>query len=231
MEISNLQINKSVLFCLVVGIPTKPEGAGMKETAENSIDDLSHFQCLEKEKRFCRLQTIEEFADRTNRFSKDDCLGIKYNTKTSLDNKVLDSIISSQATERGDNSIPTNPVQSQDSEYVSLNFQMLRRSKPDGGIIYRQRKPNCYYGKKEDDSNKLVPRQRVRSTGLRRTLGQDEAGISETPVFFSSIGEWTIVDLNLNMFEKEEAKRVFYLRMKRASYKEEEPEAFGCTIL
>lgn len=224
-----MQINQcSILFG---GRNTNETSAEMKEAAENSIDDLSHFRCSEKGKRFCRVQTIEEFAGRTDRFSRDNCLGIKYNTKGSLDNKALDSLISRQATEREDYSILTNQTRSQDSEYVSLNFQMLRRNKLDGGIMYRQRKPNCYYGKKEDESNKLVPRQRVRSTGIRRTLSQDEAGISESPVFFSSIGEWTVIDLNSNMFEKEEAKRVFYLRMKRASYKEEEPEAFRCTIL
>ncbi|XP_068680812.1 uncharacterized protein [Montipora foliosa] len=212
-----------------------PEIAAMKGTAEKSVEESSHFQCLEKTKGFSRLRTIQEIVGCTDKLITDDCLGA-INTKTSLDNtKALDSAIRSQATENKDDLIPQTEIaiksEMQDTEYVSLNVHMFGRSNSDGSLTYKKRKPNCYYGTKENDKNKHLPRQRVKSVGRRRTISQDEAGISESPVFFSSIGEWTVIDLNLNIFEKEDANRIFYLRMKRASYKEVEPEGIRCRIL
>lgn len=120
-----------------------------------------------------------------------------------------------------------------DFEYVSLNLHFWKRKKSDGVRHKMEKhKPNCYYGKTQEtlDENQASSKSSNACRGSLPNPDNYVFGIAESPVFFSSIGEWTIVDLNLQAFEKEEAKRTLYLRRKCTPYKEVEPERF-CHIL
>lgn len=149
---------------------------------------------------------------------------------TEMDSKRSDSSLTNTATkqhlipvEQNNSSASTSKG---DSKYVSLNLRFWKRTKSDGARC-KKRKPTCYFGDKEADDKKPA---RSRSAEVCRKPVQNAAGIYESPVFFSAIGEWTIVDLDAEIFEKEDAKRIIYLRRKRTSYKEVEPE-YICTIL
>lgn len=148
---------------------------------------------------------------------------------TEMDNKQSDSSLAN--TETKQHLIPveqnsSTSISKGDSKYVSLNLRLWKRTKSDGAR-YKKRKPTCYFGDKGTKDQKPA---RSRSTEVCRKPVQNAAGICESPVFFSAIGEWTIVDLDPEVFEKEDAKRIIYLRRKRTSYKEVEPENI-CSIL
>lgn len=221
---------------------------------ENSIVESSYEQCpCCQLTRFIgtkgtprHLHTIEEIL------GSDDDLVItedrfgRQKTHTVMDNnKFLDSNVL-RNTESKEDLVPVEITHkpekqntgdvvktSEDSEYVSLNLHILKRAQSEGKINDERQKLNCYFGRKTGDGNRVVL-QRAKSAEVHRTRGihdlQDPSGISEIPVFFSSIGEWTIVDLNRKVYEKEDAQRTFYLRRKKASYKEIEPES-ACRIL
>lgn len=120
-----------------------------------------------------------------------------------------------------------------DFEYVNLNLHFWERTKLDGVRHNMEKyKPNCYYGKTQDTSDES-PASSKSADACRGSVPNpvhSVCGVAESSVFFSSIGEWTIVDLNLRDFEKEDAKRTLYLRRKCTPYKEVEPESF-CLIL
>lgn len=148
---------------------------------------------------------------------------------TEMDNKQSDSSLAN--TETKQHLIPveqnsSTSISKCDSKYVSLNLRLWKRTKSDGAR-YKKRKPTCYFGDKETKDKKPA---RSRSAEVCRKPVQNAAGICESPVFFSAIGEWTIVDLDPEVFEKEDAKRIIYLRRKRTSYKEVEPDNI-CSIL
>ena len=148
---------------------------------------------------------------------------------TEMDNKQSDSSLAN--TETKQHLIPveqnsSTSISKGDSKYVSLNLRLWKRTKSDGAR-YKKRKPTCYFGDKETKDQKPA---RSRSAEVCRKPVQNAAGICESPVFFSAIGEWTIVDLDPEVFEKEDAKRIIYLRRKRTSYKEVEPDNI-CSIL
>lgn len=148
---------------------------------------------------------------------------------TEMDNKQSDSSLAN--TETKQHLIPveqnsSTSISKGDSKYVSLNLRLWKRTKSDGAR-YKKRKPTCYFGDKETKDQKPA---RSRSAEVCRKPVQNAAGICESPVFFSAIGEWTIVDLDPEVFEKEDAKRIIHLRRKRTSYKEVEPENI-CSIL
>lgn len=177
--------------------------------------------------------TREEITDLSNDLISEASLA---DQDTEMDNKQTDSSVVTD-TETKQDLIPVEIERKQsasgfvrtngDSEYVSLNLHVWKRAKSDGAI-QRKRKPNCYFGRTEDTDDKRA--MRSRSADVCRRPTQDVAGISETPVFFSAIGEWTIVDLNLQVFEKEDANRIRYLRRKGTSYKEIEPEGVCCIL-
>ena len=219
---------------------------------ENSADDSYYFQrpcceitkCAETKGYPKQAHTTEEILDRNaDDLISDDCLG-KHSTRKNMDNNTLpDSSVSRKTTGKEDLirvEIARKPKKQnrgvekseEDSEYVSLNVHMLKRAKSDGRINYKKQESNCYFGRKEENNTKVSPKlwRRAKSAEVQRTIAQDEAGISESTVFFSSIGEWTVIDLNPEVFEKEDAKRIFYLRMKNSAYKEVEPESV-CKIL
>lgn len=240
------QRNRIVLFYFVEGKQEKSEVESMTRK-ENQTHDSYYFQCPCCQITKCaetkgdpkQAQTTEEILDRNaDDLISEDCLG-KHSTRKDMDNDTLPN--SSASTETTDKDLI--PVQiarkpekqnrgveksEEDPEYVSLNV----RAKSDGRINYKKQKPNCYFGRKEEDNTKVRPKlwRRAKSAEVYRTIVKDEAGISESPVFFSSIGEWTVIDLDPDVFEKEDAKRIFYLRMKNSSYKEVEPENV-CKIL
>lgn len=239
------------MIYFVVGKQENSEVESMTKK-ENSTDDSYYFQCPCRQITKCaetkgypkQAHTTEEILDRNaDDLISDDCLG-KHSTRKNMNKNTLpDSFASTKTTGKEDLirlEMARKPEKQnrgvekseEDSEYVSLNVQMLKRAKSDGGINYKKQKPNCYFGRKEENNTKVVPKfwRRAKSAEVHRTIAQDEAGISESPVFFSSIGEWTVIDLNLEVFEKEDAKRIFYLRMKNCVYKEVEPESV-CKIL
>lgn len=172
------------------------------------------------------LNTVEGITDRL----------ITEASFTEMDNKQNGSsvVTTNTATKQGLNPVEIEHKQNNssvvktngDSEYVSLNLHIWKRTKSDGAIE-KKRKPNCYYGRNGTGDKRTM---RSRSTEVCRRPTQDAAGISESPVFFSAIGEWTIVDLNLQVFEKEDANRIRYLRKKRTSYREIEPESVCCIL-
>ena len=244
--------NCFVLICFVEGKQGKREVKSMTRK-ENSTDDLCYSQCPCYQITKCaetkgyprQSNTIDEILNDEDLMSE-DCLGKHNNTIDACmdNNKLPDSTAPTKTTSEEDlQLIPAEIARKpekqhnggvakygEDSEYVSLNLHILKRAKSDGGINYKKRKPSCYFGRKAEDDNKVMLKRRARSEEVHRTIVQDEAGISESPVFFSSIGEWTVIDLDPEVFEKEDAKRIFYLRKKNASYKEVEPESF-CKIL
>lgn len=200
-------------------------------------------KCLEtKEYPPGELPTVEEIADqRFNLITKDSSGNHSTNGKVE-NTKLSDSTVVTKTTSRDFIPVeifdePEKPNDrgvvktEEDSEYVSLNVHMLKRAKSDGRIKHYKQKPNCYFGRRDiGRMSNFVFRRRTDSAETIRTSARGETGITENPVFFSSIGEWTIVDLNLEAFERENANRTFYLRMKRTAYKEEEPENV-CIIL
>ena len=149
---------------------------------------------------------------------------------TEMDNKQSDSSLTSTATKQHVIPVEQNNsntfVSNGNSKYASLSLSFLKRTKSDGAV-YKKRKPTCYFGDKETEDKKPT---RSRSAEVCRKPVQNAAGICESPVFFSAIGEWTIVDLDPKVFEKEDAKRISYLRRRKTSYKEVEPENV-CSIL
>lgn len=149
---------------------------------------------------------------------------------TEMDNKQSDSSLANTATKQHLIPVKQNnssaSISKGDSKYVSLNVRLWKRTKSDGAR-YKKRRPTCYFGDKEKEDKKPT---RSRSAEVCRKPVQNAAGICESSVFFSAIGEWTIVDLDPEVFEKEDAKRIIYLRRKRTSYKEVEPENI-CSIL
>lgn len=205
-------------------------------------DDLNHFHGAISDSQMSKGdKTIESPADRnigkgitdlSNSLISEASLA---DQDTEMDSKQTDSSVVTD-TETKQDSIPVEIKRKQnasgvartngDSEYVSLNLHVWKRTKSDGAIE-RKRKPNCYFGRKDTDDKRAM---RSRSADVCRGPTQDAAGISETPVFFSAIGEWTIVDLNLQVFEKEDANRIRYLRRKGTSYKEIEPESVCCIL-
>lgn len=149
---------------------------------------------------------------------------------TEMDNKQSDSSLTSTATKQQAIPVEQNNsstfVSNGNAKYVSLSLSFWKRTKSDGAV-YKKLKPTCYFGDQETEDKKPT---RSRSAEVCRKPVQNAAGICESPVFFSSIGEWTIVDLDPKVFEKEDAKRTSYLRRRKTSYKEVEPENV-CSIL
>ena len=151
---------------------------------------------------------------------------------TEMDNEQSDSSLTNPATKQ--HVIPvavkqnnsSTSISNGDLKYVSLNLRFWKRTKSDGAMC-KKRKPTCYFGDKKTEDKRAI---RSRSAEVCRKPVQNVAGICESPVFFSAIGEWTIVDLDPEVFEKEDAKRIRYLRTKKTSYKEVEPENV-CSIL
>lgn len=175
------------------------------------------------------LNTVEGITDH---LITEANLGVR---DTKMDNKQTDSsVLTNTATKQDLSPVEIEREQNNssafktngDSNYLSLNLQIWKRTKSDGAV-YKKRKPTCCFGDKETEDKRPV---RSRSAEVCRRPVQNAAGISESPVFFSAIGEWTIVDLDPQVFEKEDAKRISYIRRKRFSYKEVEPESV-CSIL
>lgn len=205
-------------------------------------DDLNHFPCHCAAISSCQLEkshdtSTKEFPeDQTNverSIGSNEGLITEARlpvTKTEMDNH-------QNGTATAEDLIPVKTEQKQnehhkangDFEYVSLNLHIWKRTKSDGARYKTEKhKPNCYYGKTQDTVNKKPARSK--SADACRGPVQNSAGIAESPVFFSAIGEWTIIDLNLRAFEREEANRIRYLRRKCTPYKEVEPES-NCRIL
>lgn len=163
----------------------------------------------------------------TNHFITEANLGVQ---DTEMDNKQSDSSLTNTATKQHLIPLEQNnssaSISNGDSKFVSLQLRFWKRTKSDGAR-YKKRKPTCYFGDKETEDKRPT---RSRSAEVCRKPVQNAAGICESPVFFSAIGEWTIVDLDPEVFEKEDAKRIIYLRRKKTSYKEVEPENV-CSIL
>lgn len=198
-------------------------------------DDLKpHFQCLISD---CQITNGSETKES---FEHPNSLGTKglVIRNTDMDNNETDSTTLSN-TASLEHLIPVESVRKQnadpsavktngDSEYVSLNLHIWKKRTKSDGALYKKRKPNCSdFGRKNTADKRTV---RSRSAEVCRRPIQDVAGISESPVFFSTIGEWTIVDLNRQVFEKEDASRISYLRKKGTSYKEVEPENVCCIL-
>ena len=149
---------------------------------------------------------------------------------TEMNDKQSDSSLTNTATKQFLIPVEQNnssaSINSRDLKDVSLNVRFWKRTKSDGARC-KKRKQTCYFGGKETEDKRSI---RSLSAEVCRKPVQNAAGICESPVFFSAIGEWTIVDLDPEVFEKEDAKRTIYLRRKRTSYKEVEPENV-CSIL
>lgn len=202
-------------------------------------DDLNHFQSGISN---CQMTKGDKTIESPEDLNTDEgiCNGLITEVRdTEMDNhKQADSsVVTCTNTSTKQDLIPEEIERKQngstvaktngDSEYVSLNLHIWKRTKSDGAI-HKKRKPNCYFGRKDTEDKRTL---RSRSEEVGRRPVQDAAGISESPVFFSSIGEWTIIDLNLQVFEKEDANRIHYLRRKRTSYTEEiEPESVCCIL-
>lgn len=219
---------------------------------ESPTDNPRYYQCPCCEITKCfetkeyppeELPIVEEIADQSFNLITKDSSG-KHSTNGKEENtKLSDSTVVTKTASRED-FIPVEIVDKpekpndrvvvkteEDSEYVSLNLHMLKRAKSDGRIRHNKQEPHCYFGRRDiGRMSNFVFRRRTDSAETIRTSAWGETGITENQVFFSSIGEWTIVDLNLEAFERENANRTFYLRMKRTAYKEEEPENV-CIIL
>ena len=165
----------------------------------------------------------------TNHLITKASLGVQ-DTVTEMDNKQSDSNLTSSATKQHLVPVEQNnssaSISNGDSKFVSLNLRIWQRTKSDGAR-YKKRKPTCCFGDKETEDKRP---SRSRSAEVCQKPVQNEAGICESPVFFSKIGEWTIVDLDPEVFEKEDAERIIYLRRKKTSYKEVVPENV-CSIL
>jgi len=210
-----------------------------EDSSEDSIySQCPCFQitnCIQTKGNSRQLHTIEEILGLDDDLiAKNDYLGNQNMQEDMDNNKLRDSTVSRKTV--SDDFIPVEiphkpeqenkfgvVITNEDSSYVSLNLHMLKRAKSEGRITKKKQKPNCYFRKKEEDNDRVVLR-RAKSADVPRKPNHDQAGISESTVFFSSIGEWTVIDLNLQVFETEDAKRTFYLRRKGASYKEVEPE-------
>ena len=149
---------------------------------------------------------------------------------TEMDNKQSDSNLTNSTTKQHLIPVERNnssaSISNGDSKFVSLHLRIWKRTKSDGERC-KKRKPTCYFGDKETEDKRPT---RSRSAEVCQKPAQNAAGICESPVFFSAIGEWTIVDLDHEVFEEEDAKRIIYLRRKRTSYREVEPENV-CSIL
>lgn len=216
---------------------------------EDLIVDQSNFQCpscqvtrdIETKRNLKRPRTIEELLGLDDDLINEDLLrfdktqentdNVKQTDSTVLRNTLnAENSYTVEITHKQEEESKTCGVAKTDSEYVSLNIHLLQRAKSEGGIKNKKRKPNCHFGRMEKDNEKVILRPRTKSAETYRTRTHDPHGISESTVFFSPIGEWTIIDLNLQVFEKEDAKRTVYLRRKGASYKEVEPESI-CRIL
>ncbi|XP_078362679.1 uncharacterized protein LOC144646856 [Oculina patagonica] len=207
---------------------------------QSGSDDLCHFQCGISNCQMTKGNKTIDSAEvlNTDERIKDLCNGVVMEAQDKeMDSKQTDSnVVTCKDTATKQDSIPVEIERKQnsssvvrtngDSEYVSLNLHIWKRTKSDGAI-HKKRKPNCYFGRKDTEDKRTL---RSRSAEVGRRQVQNEAGISESPVFFSAIGEWTIVDLNLQVFEKEDANRIHYLRRKRTSYKEVEPENVCCIL-
>lgn len=206
-------------------------------------DDLKpHFQCFISDCQITNGSETKESFEPPNTVEGITGLNNSLVTKglirnTDMDNNETDSTTLSN-TASLEHLIPVESVHKQnadpsavktngDSEYVSLNLHIWKKRTKSDGALYKKRKPNCYFGRKNTADKRTA---RSRSTEVCRRPIQDVAGISESPVFFSTIGEWTIVDLNRQVFEKEDASRISYLRKKGTSYKEVEPENVCCIL-
>ena len=211
---SNLMKNVSFLFRCSAAMTRNQYGISNNQITK---DDIKTKESPEE------LNTAEGI---TNHLITEASLRVQ---DTEMDNKQSDSSLAN--TETKQHLIPveqnsSTSISKGDSKYVSLNLRLWKRTKSDGAR-YKKRKPTCYFGDKETKDQKPA---RSRSAEVCRKPVQNAAGICESPVFFSAIGEWTIVDLDPEVFEKEDAKRIIYLRRKRTSYKEVEPDNI-CSIL
>lgn len=193
--------------------------------------DLNNSHCDCSAIPSCQLEWNHNFHEdqttvlRTN--GSDEGLITEIKTRTTHD------LIPVEITQLHTDKHPKIKTPNGDFEYVNLNLHLWERTKSDG-IRHKMEKykPNCYYGKTQDtsDENPASSKSADACRGSVPNPVHSVCGVAESSVFFSSIGEWTIVDLNLRDFEKEDAKRTLYLRRKCTPYKEVEPESF-CLIL
>lgn len=193
--------------------------------------DLNNSHCDCSAIPSCQLEWNHNFHEdqttvlRTN--GSDEGLITEIKTRTTHD------LIPVEITQLHTDKHPKIKTPNGDFEYVNLNLHFWERTKSDGVRHKMEKyKPNCYYGKTQDtgDENPASSKSADACRGSVPNPVHSVCGIAESSVFFSSIGEWTIVDLNLRDFEKEDAKRTLYLRRKCTPYKEVEPEGF-CLIL
>lgn len=218
---------KRIGFVCVAGKQATPESSSMTRKKDLVGPACQITCCIETNGSLCGkrkpLHTIEDIlnVDEENHNSQLTDSNALRNTLNTADLTPVELTKDKEGKDRS--TIKT------EFKYVSLRSQLKKKAES-GAVRYNRRIQKCYFGIMSKDKVGVVPVRRTKSVDRCHTMNKNAHGISESSVFFSPIGEWTIIDLNPKIFEKEDAKRTLYLRRKRASYKEVEPENI-CRIL